>query len=964
MTRSALEPGAAFAGLRVMNLLGRGGMGAVYEAEDSLGRRVALKVMSEELARDEVFLRRFEREARAAAAIAHRNVAKVHRVGTERGLPFVVLELLRGGSLRDRLRRGPLPWHEAARFGANIARALEAVHATGLVHRDLKPENVLLDDEDRPKLTDFGLVRFERDRALADDRSLTKSGELVGTLEYLAPEQANGQRVGPPADLYSLGATLHMLLTGTPPFDGRGYTLVKKHLMDRPTSVREMSPEVPERFAALVLRLLSKEPEQRGQAADIVRELDAIAAGDISAGHSRAVGALLVFTVIVACGIAVARAVRSQTPKSAPASPTAPATPQGGALRASPSPTAPPEPPPPWIWGELGWSPGCRIHSIAFSPDGATVAFGCDFGHLQIMDMKTRRVRLVEVEDTVVFSLAFLDETRLVAGTWKENENQHGELSVWNVSTGERLSGMGVDLGPVPPWSLELLPGKERVLVAGSGSVLLVPLAGGPPQGFPDPGEVFAVAFAPDSGRVFAASGDGIRFWDVSDPARAPVVLHVGGDPRWEGRSIAVTRDGKTVLTGSQDGRLALWDVARPMPLAVEKGHDGDVRGVAFLPDGRAVSAGGCTERIWRVDAAAGRLVFEVGHESRAQGVEDESLALAPGGRLVLTGDNVGDVRFWYVTGDSSDPSPGVPVARLAVSPDGQRVFAGRDDGRVTIHDSKTGAVVGALERHAHPVLSLAVSPRGDRVLTGTWGEFRVWDLGAGTHRAFAGDVFDACDTVSAVAFAPENRVVVAAQCTDEKMKHAPHLQVWDLGRGEPVSEPWPIMGAQHVNDMAFVTSEHRRLLTASWSATQGSKVFRWRLPELDREGMLADSVRQEFTAVATDGRRVLVGRGDGNVEVRDLDSENVVLTAFALHSHKVTSVALTPTGKVAITHAETETVKVWEVATGAAPWKMFVEYDFPDDQDAPKCFALEPQGAWFVVGTARGRIHKFNLVH
>src|SRR5581483_4656399 len=183
---SDLAAGTRVGRWTITRKLGQGGMGAVYEAEDpQLGRLVALKLM---LADEPELLRRFEREVAAAAAIHHENVAATLGCFPLGGRLVMVVELLPGGSLKDLVKkRGPLPWREAARLGAGIARGLAAVHAAGYVHRDVKPENVLLDAAQVPKLTDFGLVRGEPGQGSI---SLTKTGEILGTVEFMSPEQA------------------------------------------------------------------------------------------------------------------------------------------------------------------------------------------------------------------------------------------------------------------------------------------------------------------------------------------------------------------------------------------------------------------------------------------------------------------------------------------------------------------------------------------------------------------------------------------------------------------------------------------------------------------------------------------------------------------------------------------------------------------------------------------------------
>jgi tetratricopeptide (TPR) repeat protein len=315
---SRIPPGTRIGGYRVVRLLGEGGMGAVYEAQDErLGRGVALKVITSALAQEATFRARFDREARAAAAVDHPNIARVHAAGEERGVPWIALELVPGGRTlaKELAERGPLPWREAAGLGAQIARGLEAIHAAGLIHRDLKPENALL-AEGRVKLTDFGLARGQQ------VERLTVTGELLGTPQYLSPEQAEAKgEVDSRADLYSLGAVLFALVAGRPPFEGAGYALLRQHLMEPPPRLRALVPGAPAALEALVARLLAKAPGDRGPSAGVVAaELEAIADAGASgppkaaaarSGGSRAPLAAALVLVVVLAGAAFALAARA-----------------------------------------------------------------------------------------------------------------------------------------------------------------------------------------------------------------------------------------------------------------------------------------------------------------------------------------------------------------------------------------------------------------------------------------------------------------------------------------------------------------------------------------------------------------------------------------------------------------------------------------------------------------------------
>jgi hypothetical protein len=256
-------------GYRVLRMIGAGGMGVVFQAEDpQLGRLVALKVMRPGLASDAVVLKRFLREARAMGAIKHDHVLTVYQVGEERSVPFFAAELLEGESLEDRLRRvGHLPVAEVLRIGREMAEGLAAAHERGLVHRDVKPANVWLEQpRGRVKVLDFGLARNAR-----EDAKLTKQGTILGTPSYMAPEQARGGTVDPRTDLFSLGCVLYRACTGRLPFQGddKISILLSVNTEDPPPPV-QVCPDVPAGLSDLVMRLLAKKPEDRPQSAAAV----------------------------------------------------------------------------------------------------------------------------------------------------------------------------------------------------------------------------------------------------------------------------------------------------------------------------------------------------------------------------------------------------------------------------------------------------------------------------------------------------------------------------------------------------------------------------------------------------------------------------------------------------------------------------------------------------------------------
>jgi serine/threonine protein kinase/phage FluMu protein Com len=263
---------------RILKVLGAGGMGVVFRAEDTqLKRVVALKAMLPTLAANDAARQRFLREARAAASLKHDNVIHIYQVGEDRGVPFLAMEYLEGESLEDRLNReGKLSLPEVLRIGRELTEGLEAAHEHGLIHRDIKPGNVWLEGRrGRVKILDFGLARTSK-----DDLHLTQSGAIVGTSAYMPPEQARGEKVDARCDLYSLGCVLYRLCTEELPFQADNMmSLMMALATEEPRSPRQLNADVPPALAELIVRLLAKDPAKRPASARAVAEaLDAIPA--------------------------------------------------------------------------------------------------------------------------------------------------------------------------------------------------------------------------------------------------------------------------------------------------------------------------------------------------------------------------------------------------------------------------------------------------------------------------------------------------------------------------------------------------------------------------------------------------------------------------------------------------------------------------------------------------------------
>src|SRR5829696_8443267 len=267
---------------RILGRIGSGGMADVYSAEDThLGREVALKVLHRRFAQDVEFVERFRREAKSAASLSHPNVVGIFDRGEHEGTYYIAMECLTGRTLKDViLQEAPLDQEHAIDFGIQVLQAAGFAHRRGVIHRDFKPHNVIVDDQGHAKVTDFGIAR-------AGASEMTETGSIMGTAQYLSPEQAQGHAVTDASDLYSIGVMLYEMLAGRLPFDGdSAVSIALKHLNEAPVPLSTLRPDIDPALESVVMAALAKDPAARWQSAeDLAAGLEA-ARTQIEAGSN------------------------------------------------------------------------------------------------------------------------------------------------------------------------------------------------------------------------------------------------------------------------------------------------------------------------------------------------------------------------------------------------------------------------------------------------------------------------------------------------------------------------------------------------------------------------------------------------------------------------------------------------------------------------------------------------------
>jgi len=742
----------------VIEVLGQGGMGVVLKARDpALDRTVAIKVLTPALAHGATARRRFAREARAAAAVGHEHIVAIHAVDEFRGLPYLVMQYIPGRSLQERLdAAGPLEVPEILRIGTQAARALAAAHAQGVVHRDVKPANILLENcIERVKLTDFGLARA------IDDASLTQSGIIAGTPQYMAPEQARGEPVDARSDLFSLGAVLYAMAGGRPPFRADSAMAVLKRVCDdRQRSIRELNPAIPDWLEAVIDRLLAKDPADRFQTATEVADL-------------------------LERGLAHVQ-----------------------------QPTAVPRP-------EIPGEPGASLPSLEFDLPAArtphrprrTLAVAAGVVLLALAGLgASEAAGLSQVTDFVATILRI----KTPQGTLVVKVNDPGvKVDIDNEV---------VIIGGAGPREIRLRTGTHRVLATKNGQPVrdeLVSIMKGKKEivAIDFEPRVPPTAATRTSPTPMTAPSSHVEqcmvCHQVSDtldrplpPDHPPLNLGTHSIPLSNtllpgsgnhGRSIgsrglvwslAYSPDGRRLAIGQQsiiDGVasvLRVWDVAAKRDIFSLR-RPAASRCVAFSPDGKKLAAGtfDCAVELYRIEGD----VTMLDGFWKDLGEPINALAFLPDGEGQLVAGNwAGRLLFFRQQMIESIQLDCGKIFTMAVSPDGTTLAVAGSSGAIQFYEVASGRKLATPRGHDMPVESLDFSPDGKHLASASWDKtVRVWDVASGREeRRIAHSVHERL----AVRFSPDGKRLACADGQHEIRHFNPipdvSVQLWDWAEG------------------------------------------------------------------------------------------------------------------------------------------------------------------------------------
>jgi serine/threonine protein kinase len=755
--------GQTFGKYQLTALIGKGGMSAVYRAhQTNLNRDVAFKVISPAYATDPSYVQRFVVEAKTAASLEHNNIVPVYDYGTEDDVSYIVMRMLTGGTLAQRMQArikqgGPLPsGGEVVTMVKEMAKALGYAHSRGIIHRDIKASNIMFDTEGDPYIVDFGIAKI-----LSKDLSLTSTKNPIGTPTYMAPEQWRDEYLTPATDQYALGILLFFMLTGRLPFSGNdATTLMKKHLNEDAPLVHTIRSSIPEKVSSVIGRAMAKDPDDRYTNVRSFAEALRFAMRGKEGADTE------FFQFLVPGAPQPSSNFHSPTVSNevedalsellAPAPEDQPA----------PSPTA------------TGTNPFVLDEAAATllnSAEGATPSFMVD-----VVDESASAVEIAADESVVEDDSLDLDpNTELIMSTQRKRPSRllagaglvallvvvGACVALFNLfGPGDRSSNNDSAAGTEIAGEVRINPTDESdtepstTAVADAGAPLneqSFRVRSDPSILFRQPRIVVRPVDVTPLGVIVSGHADGrVRMW-VDGTDVDPIVLQ-----QHEGvvNDIDVSDNGEVMVTGSDDRTVRVWDVEEASYLGVLSGHTNAVRGVALNSDGTLAASASedGSVRLWDVDAGV-QITTLLQGDTRVFDV-----TFSPDGTLLAAGDAGGNIHIWdvasqerlqLITGHAGS------VRSVAFSNDGTQLASGSTDDTVRLWDVETGEQIQRFRGHGNDVWRVHFSPDNTELASGGRdNNLRIWDVSSGDELQ---TLTDHTGWVLGLAYSPDGSMIV-----------------------------------------------------------------------------------------------------------------------------------------------------------------------------------------------------------